>query len=211
MKARLPFLVLLVPCLFVGTQAADDTDKDADKKSEPKESMRSRLLEDAKSKAAKPAPPAVAATAAKSDKPEPPAPATPPPATPPTPKDNAKTAAEPAAVLPKVEVNKSRITELDVQIQRQEQDIAREKEHAKPTELDKALNNAEVSHALRIFGGESSQQRETVASERVRLMEDERDILEAMKLAKTKEEKKKLQSQLDELRAYRRDLEKNLR
>ena len=42
-------------------------------------------------------------------------------------------------------------------------------------------------------------------------MEEERDILEQMKLVKTVEEKAVLQKELDEVRTLRRDLEKNLR
>jgi hypothetical protein len=42
------------------------------------------------------------------------------------------------------------------------------------------------------------------------LMEDEKDILEAIAHAKTKAEKEELQKQLDQIRALRRDLEKNL-
>ena len=141
--------------------------------------------------------------------------AEPAPASIPTKKDAApaaaKAAREPATVLPKVEVKKDRITVLDHEIQEQEKDIAREKKNTQPTELDKALNGPKTSKALAILGGNSDQNRASIAKERVSLMESERDILEAMKLARTKEEKKQLQTQLDELRAYRRSLEKNLR
>jgi len=207
MNARLLPTVLFAAGLAACALADDDTGG----KTEPKETMRSRLLEDAKAKAAKPAPPA--ATAAKSDKTDQPAAPASPPAPAPAAKDaaTAKAAQEPATVLPKVEVQKSKITEIDREIHQQDQAIAREKEKTKPTELDKALNTPEVSHALRIFGGESAQYKADLAKERVNMMEAEKDILEAMKFAKTKEEKQELQSQLDELRAYRRDLEKNLR
>ena len=79
------------------------------------------------------------------------------------------------------------------------------------TETDKALNNEKVSKALSIFGGESASHRSAIAQERVSLMEEEKDILEQMKQAKTKEEKAALQKQLDELRVVRRELEKLLR
>ena len=118
---------------------------------------------------------------------------------------------DPATVLPKVEVKRERITELDLQIQKQEHDIAVEKKATKATETDKALNDVKIAKPLAIFGGESSQFRERVASERVQLMEAEKDILEQMKLAKTKAERAELQKQLDELRDYRRSLEKSLR
>ena len=119
--------------------------------------------------------------------------------------------AEPATVLPKVEVRRERITVLDQKIAEQERDIAREKKNTKPSEVDTALNGPAASKALSIFGGESSSYRANIAKERVRLMESERDILEAMKSARTKEEKAELQKQLDEIRSMRRELEKSLR
>jgi hypothetical protein len=42
-------------------------------------------------------------------------------------------------------------------------------------------------------------------------MEAEKDIIEAIARAKTKEEKNELQKQLNEIKAFRRDLEKSLR
>lgn len=180
------------------------------------------MLEDAKRKAAeaaaKPAPAAPAKPEADAKAATPAAKPTVDSATPPPATDAArakaaaaKTAAEPPTVLPKVMVNKPRITVLDQQIAEQDKDIAREKQNAKATELDKALNDPKVSKALSILGGKSSEYHETVAQERVKIMEDERDILEQMKLVKTKAEKEDLQKQLDELRAYRRALEQNLR
>ena len=47
--------------------------------------------------------------------------------------------------------------------------------------------------------------------DRVELMETEKDLIEAIARAKTKDEKKELQKQLDELKAVRRELEKSLR
>lgn len=124
---------------------------------------------------------------------------------------NAQAAAEPASVLSKVEVKKPRITVLDVQLQQQEKEIAREQKNTKPTELDKALNDSKVANALSILGGQSADYRANLAKERVSLMQDESDLIEAIAHAKTKEERAELQKQLDELRAYRRDLEKSLR
>jgi hypothetical protein len=214
MKALVLPLALFAACL---TAAATD---EAANKTETTATMRTRLLEDAKAKAAaiaaaQPAPGATAAAQPeKTDKPAAPAAApepTPVAATKDAAAAAAKTAQEPPSILPKVEVNQSRITVLDVELQKQDKDIAREKEKTKPTELDKALNNSKVSDALRVLGGESAQYRADLAKERVKIMEDERDILEMMKLAKTKAEKEEMQKQLDELRAYRRDLEKSLR
>lgn len=129
-------------------------------------------------------------------------------------KDAAKKKDEPApppTVLPKVEVRNSRITELDQKIAKQEKDIEREKQNTRSTEADRALNAPKVSRIFSLFGGESSEHRAGIAQERVSLMEAEKDILEAMKTARTKEEKAELQKQLDELKAYRRELEKSLR
>lgn len=218
MKTRLLTAALLGLTLETGLRAAADPDPET--RSHMKEVLRAKLAEEAKKtppapasastatsaaaatsspeqkseKSASTATTAPAATAAKDEK-----------------KAPEKPAHQPATVLPRVEVKKGRITELDQQIAKQEQDIAREKKNTKPTEADLALNDAKVAKPLSIFGGESAQFRQRVASERVELMEAEKDILEAMKLAKTKEEKAKLQKELDEFRAVRRELEKSLR
>ncbi len=122
-----------------------------------------------------------------------------------------ETPKEPATVLPKVEVRKDRITVLDQQLAKQEQDIARERKNLKPSEADLALNDLKVAQPLSIFGGESAQFRQRVASERVQLMEAEKDIIEAIARARTKAEKAELQKQLDEIRTFRRELDKTLR
>lgn len=114
-------------------------------------------------------------------------------------------------ILPKVEVRKDRITELDRQLHEQNKAIAREKKNTRQSEVDKTLNDSRVAKALSIFGGESSQHRSGIAQERVELMEAESDLLEAIAHAKTKEEKQELEKQLDQLKAMRRDLEKLLR
>ena len=115
--------------------------------------------------------------------------------------------AEPATMLPKMDVRSGRITKLDQQIAKQNQDIRREREYTKPTELDKALNNPKLAKPLAIFGGESDAYRSQVSRERVSLMEDEKSLLEEIALAKTKQERAELQRQVDELRAYRRQLD----
>ena len=125
------------------------------------------------------------------------------------PNDLAKSKSEAADVLPKVEVRRGRVTEIEREVFEQERDIAREKQKTKSTDLDRALN--EPSKALKIFGGESTKQRETVAKERVSLMESERDILEAIAYAKTKEQKDELRKELEQIRSLRRDLESALR
>lgn len=121
------------------------------------------------------------------------------------------TAEEPPTVLPKLEVQKGRITELDRQLDKQNREIAREKPNTKPTKLDETLNGPGVSKALSIFGGQSSEDRANIAKERVAMMEDEKDLMEAIAQARTKEEKEELQKTLDAIRAMRRDLEQALR
>ena len=187
-------------------------------KSSARERLKARIAEDAKkADAKKPAAPPTAPTAPAAGV------ATTGPAktapTPPGPKAStskakdgvAKSPAEPPTVLPKVEVKKGRITELDQQIAKQEKDIEREKKNLAASEVDLALNDSKIARPLAIFGGESTQFRQRVASERVELMEAEKDLLEAIARAKTKDEKAKLQKQLDEVRAFRRELDKTLR
>ena len=125
------------------------------------------------------------------------------------PADLTKSKTEPAEVLPKVEVRRTRVTEIEREVFEQERDIAREKQKTKSSELDRALNDPKKSFSL--FGGESTSQRENMAKERVSLMESERDILEAIAYAKTKAEKNELRKELDQIRALRRDLETAVR
>ena len=122
-----------------------------------------------------------------------------------------KPAPEEVTTLPSMEVRNSRITELDLQIRKLEKDIAREQKKAKSTDLDKGLNDGKAARKFSLFGGKSSEQRESVAAERVSLMEAERDILEVMKQNKTPAELALLQKQIDDLRAVRRNLDLELR
>lgn len=123
----------------------------------------------------------------------------------------AKPAKPPATTLPKVEVRKNKITELDLQLQKQDQAIAREKKNAKPTQLDATLNDPKLSKKFSLFGGNSSDHRAEIADERVYLMEQEKDLMVEIAQARTPEEKKELQKQLDDLKAARRDLEDSMR
>ena len=202
MHPRLSRLLLVSALLAATAWSADEAPKPS-----MKEILKARIAEDAKK--ADPKKSAPATTPAKS---EANVPATEPAKSESTPaKSNAATAKETPTVLPKVEVRKERITVLDQKIAQQEQDIAHERKNLKVSEVDTALNDAKIAKPLSVFGGESSQFRQRVASERVELMEAEKDILEAMKRARTKEEKQALQKQLDELKATRRELEKSLR
>lgn len=195
MPSRL--LALLTLAAAVPLAAAEEAPK-----SGARDALRARIAEDArKAETAKPAAPPA-------DQKKEPAKAAAPAS---APQAAATAAKEQPTVLPKVEVRKERITELDVQIAKQEQDIARERKNTKTSELDGAFNDAKIARPLAIFGGDSTQFRKGVASERVSLMEAEKDILEAMKTAKTKEEKASLQKQLDEIRAMRRELDRTMR
>ena len=205
-------LTALSFCMMGFTASAAE---EVQKKQATNEEIQARLAEHARKKsaptvepaAAKPAPPT--SPDAKSA----PAPAVTPVETKAVPAPNTaqEKAAEPAAVLPKVEVRKDRITELDRQLEKQNQEIAREKKNTKPTPLDETLNGSKVSKVFALFGGQSSEDRSNIARERVSMMEEERDMLEAISQATTKEEKEELQRTLDSMKAMRRELERALR
>lgn len=225
MPARLLAAVLAAASLAPALRAADTTEPP---RTSAREALRARMAEDAKKAAPRPAakapakssaaPPAAVApsetpTAAGST----PAPAKPDTASPPAPAAATNTAAgknppaAPATVLPQVEVKKTRITVLDQQLAEQEREIARERKNLKVSETDLALNDLKIAKPLAIFGGDSAQFRQRVASERVELMEAEKDLIEAIAHARTKEQKAELQTQLDQLREMRRQLDKTLR
>lgn len=212
-------------CLLFATllRAADD---EKAPKPTAKELLRARMAEEAQKKNAAPAPKpsALAPTPTlPSATPPPPAPTSPAaPTEKPAPPSVAATAAakeapsaqvgkEAVTLMPKVEVKKTRISVLDQQLAQQDELIARERKNLKSSEADLALNDEKVAKPLAIFGGDSAQFRKRVASERVELMEVEKDLLQAIAVANTKAEKAELQKQLDQIRAVRRDLEKTLR
>lgn len=194
--------VTALTLVSVSLRAADDETRSA-----AREALKARIAADAlKVHAAKPA--------ARKDAAPPPsaAPAALAPKSPAAAKsENTEARKEQPTVLPKVEVKKGRITELDRQLAKQEQDIAREKKNLKSSEVDNALNDAKLARPLAIFGGDSTQFRKGVASERVELMEAEKDLLEAIAHAKTKEEKAALKKQLDDLKTMRRELDRAMR
>ena len=202
MSLRYLLLALFPVCLAI---AADEAPK-----SKAREMLKARIAEDAKKALAKQSTHAPGKASSAN------APATAeesPVTTPPASETNSKSTAakEAPTVLPKVEVKKDRITELDLQLAKQQREIEREKRNINASEVDRALNDAKIARPLAIFGGDSTQFRKGVAAERVELMEAEKDIMEAIGQAKTKEEKAALQKQLDELRAMRRQLDKSLR
>lgn len=214
MNARHLSLALITAGFTAAVFAADE---ETAKKPARNEAMRAQMIEDAKkqaaaaptaapattaaSKASPPANPIIANTAEKAPPTAPAAPVTSAAAT--------KPADEPATVLPKVEVNRSKLHPLARELYEKEKEISREKQLTKPTELDKALNDPKVT--LPLFGGQSTASRASIASERTALLEAEADLIEEIGRAKTKEQKAELRKQLDELKKVRRDLEHAIR
>jgi hypothetical protein len=208
---------LLAATLSLPLLAADEAKPNAEAKQASKEEIQARLEEHAHRKAmgaaAAEAADSQEKAATKSDTGAPVAPAAVSAAA--EAKQEEAKAATPAeespTVLPKLEVQKGKITELDREVAKKNREIAREKQNTKPTKLDETLNGPGLSKALAIFGGQSSDDRANIAAERVAMMEDERDLIEAIAQAQTKEEKDELQKTLDAIRAMRRDLEESLR
>jgi hypothetical protein len=213
MISRMILLSVSFVALAIPAQTAEEAPK-----SRMKDVLKARIAEDAKKADAKKTPAAATPATSKSNSAPDGSPAAETPQAPPAAQSHSNpspSAKQPATdsptVLPKVEVKKGRITELDQKLAKQEQDIARERKNLKTSEVDAALNDAKIAQPLAIFGGESSQFRKRVASERVELMEAEKDLIEAIARARTKAEKQELQKQLNELKAVRRELEKSLR
>jgi hypothetical protein len=109
--------------------------------------------------------------------------------------------------LPKIQVTTQRAKSIDKEIKRLDKLIARERKKIKSTDLDKALNNDKVARAAAIFGGNSADHMSAVAASRVMLLEQERDVLEAMKRPATLEELDLFEAQIQELRTTRRNLD----
>ena len=202
-------------------------DEPAEKRTTAKDAMRAQMIEDAKKKAPAPATPSTAqptpvATASAPAKPSassvPSASTTtPPPLSPATPQAEASSPTPnlvtappavptgPATVLPKVEVNRSKLHPLARELYEKEREVAREKELTKPTELDKALNGSKVT--IPLLGGQSTASRASIASERKALLEAEADLIEEIGRARTAEQKAELRKQLEELKKIRRELD----
>jgi hypothetical protein len=222
MNIRFLLIALLAAGLTLRAFADEPTKEATPPKQATKEEIQARLAEHTRKKEAKAAADKEAAGKAaatlKADTAATAAPVAPPQdyaasktATAPTATAAGKPAAEAAQVLPKVDVRKGRITELDVQLAKQNEEIAREKVNTKPTKLDETLNGPKISTALAIFGGQSSDDRANVAKERVAMMEEEKEIIEAISQAQTKEEKAELEKLLAEMKATRRELEQSLK
>jgi hypothetical protein len=120
-------------------------------------------------------------------------------------------AADTAVEKEVVEDEKEIIAEdLGKEIIEQEKEIERERAKIKYNDSYLDLNQSSIK-TFSNFGGQTTSQRESVAKERVSLMESERDLMEAIAYAKTKEEKEALRKELNEIKALRRDLETALR
>jgi len=126
-------------------------------------------------------------------------------ATDPKPADTATPVA--AITLPTIQVHPSRIRELDATIRKLDKLIVREKKKVKPGELDRVLNNPQLARAAAIFGGNSADHLSAVAATRVALLETERSVLEAMKRPVTPEALANLETELEQLRTTRRNLD----
>ena len=207
MKTLLVRSALLSACLALRLAAADAPSSTLDDQKKLAAAIRLRLADHALHKAAKNSPATDAATTATAT--TPPAAPAPNPATAPTPDALvAQTKDETATQLPRVEVNKSRITETAIALHEKDVEIAREKKAATPTKLDDTLNDSEVAHSLAIFGGSSSGDRARLAQERISLLEAEKELIEEIAQARTKEERDELKKMLNDLKTMRRDLER---
>ena len=113
----------------------------------------------------------------------------------------------PPLELPKIQVTGQRIKSIDKDIKRLDKMIAREKAKVKSSELDKTLNNASLTHAAAIFGGNSADHLSAVAATRVALLENERDVMEAMKRPTTLDELAMMEKEIEQLRETRRNLD----
>lgn len=109
--------------------------------------------------------------------------------------------------LPAVQVTRSRIRQIDVTIKRIDKLIARERKHLKTSDTDLALNHDKIANKAALFGGYSTSQRIAVASERVSLLESERELLEQMKAPMTKDDFVVVEKQVELLRTARRELD----
>ena len=109
--------------------------------------------------------------------------------------------------LPKMEVTAQRVKKIDKQIKRLDKLIAREEKKVKSSDLDKALNHDKLVRAAAIFGGNTSDHLSAIAATRVALLENERDVLEAMKRPTTLAELAMMEKEIEQLRETRRNLD----
>lgn len=120
--------------------------------------------------------------------------------------------AQPAApaevlALPKIQVTAQRIKSIDKDIKRLDRMIARETAKVKSSDLDKALNHDKLVRAAALFGGNTAGHLSAVAATRVALLENERDVMEAMKRPTTLAELAIMEKEIEQLRETRRNLD----
>lgn len=192
-RLLLPVVISFAILPAAGLNAEPDTQPTQE------ERVRARLAQRAKEKAEKNRAEAPAGKESDAEKPA----AEPPQAT--------EAADDDITALPEMEIRQTRIHDLDLKIRQLNRDIRREQRKVKPTDADAALNNRKASRIMSVFGGKSAEQRASVAAERVYLMEQERDLLELMKLPMTAAKLRELESQVDALRTVRRNLDIELR
>lgn len=133
--------------------------------------------------------------------------AEPPPAAPaPAPAETAGTVR-----LPVFEVSASRLREIDVTIQRLEKQIIRERRRLERTSLDETLNGAQVARAAALLGGKSTDQRASVVAVRLASLERELNLLETLRAPLTAADRALVESQVEEQRRTRRELDLLLR
>ncbi len=109
--------------------------------------------------------------------------------------------------LPKMQVTAQRVKKIDKAIVKLDKMIAREQKKVKSTDLDRTLNSAPLARAAAIFGGNSAEHLSAVAASQVALLENERDVLEAMKRPTTLEELAMMEAEVEQLRLMRRNLD----
>jgi len=113
----------------------------------------------------------------------------------------------PVVELPIIQITQDRIRKLDKEIGKIDKLIIREQAKVKSSDLDRALNNPQLAHAAAIFGGNSAEHLSAVAASRVSLLEAERAVLEDMKRPGTTTALAQLETELEQLRVTRRNLD----
>ena len=114
-------------------------------------------------------------------------------------------------VIPVFPVSATRLHEIDLKIKRLQKQIDREKDALERTTLDDTLNNDKISNAAAIFGGKSTDQRESVALVRIESMEKELSLLDTLRTPLTKADRALISKLIDDQRTYRRELDEALR
>jgi len=198
MNSRLFLSLLFITCLTGRAFADDDAKAAADKAAADKAALEERIkarLADHVAKKDAPVLPVAAAPAPASAKD-----AVPPPAVE-APRE------EPVLSMPQMEVRKSKIIEINRELQEKDKEIAKAKKNLKSSNLDQSLNNQKVANALSIFGGKGTDVKESLAAQRLMLLEAERDVLEEWTVAKTDKERDALMAELEEYKTMSRNLD----